>query len=98
MNPIKTNIVVLYGVRLSATTKHGHFKVSAIFILDTYWTPTLAQYFLIHIGYTETMSNFKNPKTYLLEPCPLSKVIEIKCRSISLSNGHSDHTLGTMKL
>lgn len=36
--------------RLSLPMKHGHFNMSVVSMLDTYWTLTLARYLLIRVG------------------------------------------------
>lgn len=62
-------------------TKHLHFKISGNPCRIHMGTPTLAWYFPICIGYTKTISNFKNPKVYVSEP------------RLSTFKSHRDHVL-----
>lgn len=42
--------------------KFGYFKMSTIYLSDTYEIPTLARHLPIHIKHTEIVSDIKNPK------------------------------------
>lgn len=71
--------------------KHRHVKVSAVYVSNAYWISTFAWNLPIHIRHIKIISDFKNPKTYVSNPCPLveshmyqypalfQKTIEIAC-------------------
>lgn len=50
-----------------------YFEVSTMSVSDMYRMSTLAWHLLMRIGQIDTVSDFKIPKTYMLESCSLSE-------------------------